>query len=159
MCCLFVESYSPTVGTVVNPPMSGSQLFQACHRGVWWVIFCSSFILAKCLSWLRTNYVYADDSTLLAVVCKPAERSAVAASLNRNLARIQEWCNHWCIILNPYKTYHLIVSRLRTVNPPHDDLVLSRVPILACPNLDINNMKFDQKLTSKYHVSAIVCCL
>ena len=31
---------------------------------------------------------YADDSTLLAVVCKPADRPAVATSLNRDLARI-----------------------------------------------------------------------
>ena len=48
-------------------------------------------------------YTYADDSTLLAVVRKPADRPAVAASLNRGLARIQEWCNHWCMILNPNK--------------------------------------------------------
>ena len=48
-------------------------------------------------------YAYADDSTLLAVVRKPADRPAVAASLNRDMARIQEWCNHWCMILNPYK--------------------------------------------------------
>ena len=41
------------------------------------------------------RFAYADDSTLLAVVRKLADRPAVAASLNRNLARIQEWCNHW----------------------------------------------------------------
>ena len=35
-------------------------------------------------------YAYADDSTLLAVDRKPANRPAVAASLNRDLARIQE---------------------------------------------------------------------
>ena len=35
-------------------------------------------------------YAYADDFTLLAVVCKPADRLAVAASLNRDLASIQE---------------------------------------------------------------------
>ena len=35
-------------------------------------------------------YAYADDSTLLAVVRKPADRHAVAASRNRDLARIQE---------------------------------------------------------------------
>ena len=45
-------------------------------------------------------FAYADDSMLLAVVCKPADRSAVAASLKRDLARIQEWCNHWCMIQN-----------------------------------------------------------
>ena len=39
-------------------------------------------------------YAYADDSTLLAVVRKPADGPAVAASLNRDLASIQERCNH-----------------------------------------------------------------
>ena len=34
------------------------------------------------------KFAYADDSTLLAVVHKPADSSAVAASLNRDLARI-----------------------------------------------------------------------
>ena len=48
-------------------------------------------------------YAYADDSTILAVVRKPAFRPAVAASPNKNLARIQEWCNHRCMILNPNK--------------------------------------------------------
>ena len=49
-------------------------------------------------------FAYADDSTLLTVVRKPADRPAVAASLNRDLAKIQDWCNHWCMILNPNKT-------------------------------------------------------
>ena len=34
---------------------------------------------------------YADNSTLLAVVRKTADRPAVAASLIMDLARIQEW--------------------------------------------------------------------
>ena len=54
-------------------------------------------------------FAYADDSTLLAVVSKPADRPAVAASLN-DLARIQEWCNHWCTMLNSDKTKALVVS-------------------------------------------------
>ena len=62
-------------------------------------------------------YAYADDSTLLVVVRKPADRP-VDASLNRDLARIQEWCNHWCMILNPNKTKALVVSRSKNVNPP-----------------------------------------
>ena len=36
-------------------------------------------------------YAYTDDSTLLPDVCKPADRPAVAASLNMDLAKIQEW--------------------------------------------------------------------
>ena len=61
----------------------------------------------------------------------------IAASLSRELARISEWCNHWCMILNPNKTKALVVSRSRTVNPPHGDLVLSGVSICASHNLDI----------------------
>ena len=49
-------------------------------------------------------YACADDSTFVAVVCKPENRPAVAASRNRDLARIQERCNHLCMILNPNKT-------------------------------------------------------
>ena len=47
-------------------------------------------------------YAYADES-IIAVVRKPADRPVVAASINMDLARIQEWCNHWCMILNPNK--------------------------------------------------------
>ena len=97
-----------------------------------------------------------DDSTLLAVVRKPADIPAVAASLNRDLDRIQEWCNHWCMILNPYKTMTLGVSRSRTVNPLHGDLVFSGVSIRASPNLDILSVKFDSKLTFDDHVRGIV---
>ena len=71
-----------------------------------WVLFCLFYIPAKCLSWLRTDNLpmqNADDSTLMAVVRKPADRLAVAASLNRDLAMIQEWCNNCCMILNPNK--------------------------------------------------------
>ena len=100
-------------------------------------------------------FAYADDSTLLAVVRKPADRLAVAASHNRDLARIQEWCNDWCMILNPNKTKALVISRSRTVNPPHGDLVLSGISIQASSYLYIL-VKFDSKLTFKDHVRGIV---
>ena len=51
-------------------------------------------------------FAYADDSILLAIVHKPAARSAIATSLDRDLARIQEWC----MILNPNKIKGLVVS-------------------------------------------------
>ena len=80
---------------------------------------------------------------------KPEDRSTVAASLNKDLARIQEWLNHWCMILNPNKTMALVVSRSRAVNPPHDDLVLSGVSIRANPYLDILGMKLTASSPSK----------
>ena len=101
-------------------------------------------------------FAYADDSTLLPVVRKPTDRPAIAASLNMDLARFQEWCNHWCMILNPNKSKALVVSRSWTVSPPHDDLVLSGVSIQTSPNLDILGVKFDSKRTCEEHLRGIV---
>ena len=60
------------------------------------------------------------------------------------------------ILQNPNKTNSLVVSRSRTVNPPHSDLVLSGVSIGASPNLDILGVKFDSRLTFEDHVRRIV---
>ena len=68
---------------------------------------------------------------------------------------IQEWCNHWCMILNLNKTKSLDISRFGTVNAPHGDLVLSGVSIRASLNLDILGVKFD-KLIFEDHVRGIV---
>ena len=40
-------------------------------------------------------FAYSDDSTQLAVVRRPEDRPAVAASHNRDFGRILGWCNHW----------------------------------------------------------------
>ena len=118
-------------------------------------------------------YIYVDNSTLLAVVRKPADRllltdcccqglllpgrQTVAASLNnRDLARILEWCNHWCIILNPNKTKVFVVSRSKTLILPYGDLVLSGVSICANPNLDILGVKFDSMLTFEKTMSVVL---
>ena len=123
-----------------------------------WVLFSASHTYTSEIFDLVVNkvYGYADDSTLLAVVRKPVDRLAVAASLNRDLARIQEWCNHWCLILTPYKTKVLLVSRSRTLKSPHGDLVMSVVFILASPNLDILGVKCYSKLIFEDHVREIV---
>ena len=60
------------------------------------------------------------------------------------------------MILNPNKTKAYVVSRSRTVNPPHGDLVLSEVSICASPNLDILEVKFYSRLTFEDHVRGIV---
>ena len=60
------------------------------------------------------------------------------------------------MIVNPNKTKALVVSRSRTVNPPHCDLVLSRVFISSGANLDILGLKFDIRLTFENHVRGIV---
>ena len=97
-------------------------------------------------------FAYAGDSTLLLVVRKPADRLAVAASLNRDLTRIREWRNHWCLILNTNEIKALVVSRSRTVSHPHSDLILSGVSTQASLNLDFLGAKFDSKLTFEEYV-------
>ena len=57
---------------------------------------------------------YADDATLLAVVPSPDMRPSVSESLNRDLAKINEWCKWWGMKMNPRKTQSMIVSRSRT---------------------------------------------
>ena len=47
---------------------------------------------------------YADDATLLAVVPSPDMRSVISDSLNRDLAKIREWCKLWGMKMNPNKT-------------------------------------------------------
>ena len=69
-------------------------------------------------------YANADDSTSLAIVCKASGRTEVAASFYRDLARIQEWCNQWNMILNPNKTKDLVVIRSITENPRHGDILV-----------------------------------
>ena len=136
-------------------PVFWSKSFLACHREVCWVLFCSTYIPVKCLrlveNWL---YAYADDSTLLAVVSKPADRPVAAASLNWDLVHDteQKQLNHWCLIMNPNKTKALVVSRSRTVNHPKGDLVLSGASICASSNLDIFGVKFDSRFTFEDHV-------
>ena len=154
-CCPFVGSSSSTAG---ESRVDGAQSFLACHREVCRALFCPSFIPVKCLSWWRVEnrlYAYA-DSPLQAVVRKPAGRPAVAASLNRKLARIEEWYNHWCMIRNPNKIKAFVVSRCRGVNLPHGGLVLSWVFICAISNLDILGVKFDRRLTFEDDVRGIV---
>ena len=95
-------------------------------------------------------------TTLPVVARKPADRPAVAAPLNRDLARIQECCNHWRMILNRNKTMALVVSGSRTVNPLYSDFVLSWVSICDSPNLGIVCVKFYSRLTFEDHVLGIV---
>ena len=83
------------------------------------------YLPAKCFELVENRlFAYADDSTLLTVV---------GTSLNMDLARIQEWFNHWCMILNLNKTQTLVVSRSVTLSPTDGDLALSGVSIRAGP--------------------------
>ena len=75
---------------------------------------------------------YADDATLLARIPSPNMRSDVTESLNRDLSKISIWCNLWGMRLNPNKTQSMIVSRSRTVFPPHPDLLVGSISLHSC---------------------------
>ena len=60
---------------------------------------------------------YADYSTLKAVVPSPGARVTVAESLNRDLVRVNAWCDLWGMKFNASKTKTMIVSRSRTMHP------------------------------------------
>ena len=53
----------------------------------------------------------------MAVVPSPGARVTVAESLNRDLVRVNAWCDLWGMKLNASKTKTRIVSRLRTMHP------------------------------------------
>jgi len=99
---------------------------------------------------------YADDSTLIATIRKPSDRLGVEASLQRDLLAISSWCDQWCMKLNPNKTKSLVISRSRTVMPPHSQLWLNGVPINECSSLEILGVKFDAKLTFEEHIRSVV---
>ena len=93
MCCPFVEFLSDRRERVVVAGSASEwiQIISGVPQGS--VLGPLLFILhtSEILELVENRlFAYADDSTLLAVVRKPADRPAVAASLNRDLTRIQE---------------------------------------------------------------------
>ena len=90
---------------------------------------------------------YADDATLLAHIPSPNMRSDVTESLNIVPGKISTWCNLWGMRLNPNKTQSMIVSRFRTVFPPHPDLLVGNTSPNSCEFLKIIGVTFDSKFT------------
>ena len=70
---------------------------------------------------------YADDSTLTAVVPSPGARVTVAESLNRDLVRVNAWCDLSGTKLNESKTKTMIVSRSRTMHPQSPPLTIDGI--------------------------------
>ena len=76
--------------------------------------------------------LYAGDATRITRIPSPNMRSDVTESLNRDLSKISTWCNLWGMRLNPNKTQSKIVSRSRTVFPPHPDLLVGNTSLNSC---------------------------
>ena len=79
---------------------------------------------------------YADDSTLIAVVPSPGVRVTVAESLNRDLVRVNAWCDVWEMKLNANKTKTMIVSRSNTMHPQPPPLTIDRFSGFVLPLLE-----------------------
>ena len=90
---------------------------------------------------------YADDSTVMAVVPSPGARVTVAESLNRDLVRVNAWCDLWGMKLNASKTKTIIVYRSRTVHPQPPPLTIDGTVLKESVDLDILGVTFDSKLT------------
>ena len=75
---------------------------------------------------------YADDATLIARILSPSMRSDVTESHDKELSKISTWCNLWGMRLKPNKTQSMIVSRSRTVFPPHPDLLVGSTSLNSC---------------------------
>ena len=98
---------------------------------------------------------YADDSTLMAVVPSPGARVTVAESLNRDLARVNAWCDLWGMKLNASKTKTMIVSRSRTMHPQSPQLTIDGTVLKESDDLDILGVRFDSKLTFEKHLRSV----
>ena len=98
---------------------------------------------------------YADDATLIAVIPTPGQRQLVSESLNRDLAKINDWCKLWGMKLNPIKTQSMIVSRSRTLVPNHPDLVIDDTVLNICDSFKILGILFDSKFTFEKHIRSV----
>ena len=98
---------------------------------------------------------YADDSTLIAVVPSPGVRVTVAESLNRDLVRVNAWCDLWGMKLNASKTNSMIVSRSRTMHPQPPPLTIDGTVLKESVDLDILGVTFDSKLTFEKHLRSV----
>ena len=97
---------------------------------------------------------YADDATLIAVI-PSHHRHLVSESLNRDLAKIYDWCSLRGMKLNANKTQSMIVSRSRTVYPNHRDLFINNVVLTTCRSFKILGVLFDNKFTFEQHVRSL----
>lgn len=98
---------------------------------------------------------YADDTTLFSSIQSPSNREEVAASLNRDLAKINSWCQLWGMRLNANKTHSIVFSRSRTLDPPHPDLFLSGEEIEEVEDVRLLGVTLDSKLTFEKHIRSL----
>jgi hypothetical protein len=98
---------------------------------------------------------FADDSTLHAHL--PAgplhvARQQVAASLESDLAKIDEWGKKWLVSFNATKTTQLIVSRRTDHN--HPAVHFQGTPLASSANMKLLGVTFNGKLSVDEHIQS-----
>ena len=88
---------------------------------------------------------YADHSTLMAVLPSPGARVTVADSMNRDLVRVNAWCDILGIKLIASKTKTMIVSRSSTMYPHSPPLTIDGTVLKESEDLNILGVTFDFK--------------
>ena len=91
----------------------------------------------------------------MAVVPSPGTLVTVAESLNRDLIRVNAWCDHWGMKLNSSKTKTMIVSRSRTMHPHSPPLTIDGTVLKESDDRDILGVTFDSKLTFEKHLHSV----
>ena len=118
--------------------------------------FSNKSLLFVCFSILENKLIgYADDSTLIAVVPFPGVLVMVAESLNRDLVRVNAWCDLWGMKQNASKTNTMIVSRSLTMHPQSPPLTFDGTVLKESDDLDILGVTFDSKLTFEKHLRSV----
>ena len=84
----------------------------------------------------------------MAVVPSPGSRVTVAESVNRDLIRVNAWCDLWGMKLNASKTKTMIVSRSCTIHPQSPGLTIDGTVIKESDDLDILGVTFEKHLRS-----------
>ena len=98
---------------------------------------------------------YADGSTLMTAVPSAGVRVAVTESLNRDLGRVNEWCDLWGMKFNVSKTKTMIVSRSLIMHPLSPPLTIGGTVLKESDDLVILGLTFDSKMTFEKHLSSV----
>ena len=85
----------------------------------------------------------------------PGARVTVAESLNRDVVRVNAWCDLRGMKLNASKTKTMIVSRSRTMHPQSPPLTIDGTVLKESDDLDILGVTFDSKLTFEKHLRSV----
>ena len=82
-------------------------------------------------------------------------RSVISDSVNRDLAKISEWCKLWGMKMNHNKTQSMIVSRSRTLQSQHPDHFTDNVALTTSDSFKFLGVTFDSKISFDSHVSSV----